>query len=162
VLPTDDAADPADRRVDDTDGRAIAEPPDQTLQRRGHQLAVLVEELAGRRIGQCRAIERAAVPLDGTHHEVDTRIPRDFTDARGFGAWQIDGALEIPTELLAALGRAAAQPRPEVETLRITADEGFGKHDQICSLGGGVAGKNRQFFDRSGRIEENGGGLNDS
>src|SRR5690606_34302541 len=92
-----------------------------------------------------RTIERAAIPFDDAHHEMNARIARDFTDTQDFGAGQINGGLEIATKILTSLRRAAAQPRTKIEPFRIAANEGFGKHDQIRVLAGGIAVRAASF-----------------
>ena len=71
VLPADDRADLAERRVEHRHRRAVAEAPDQPLRRGRHDLAVLAEIAAVGREEQHRAVERAAVAFDDADHEID-------------------------------------------------------------------------------------------
>jgi len=70
VFPADGRAHPAERRIEDGNGRAVALPPDQPFAGRRHQLAVLAEEFAVRPEEQHRAIKRAAVALDRAGDEM--------------------------------------------------------------------------------------------
>ena len=46
ILPADDSADFAEAGLEDGEGRAVAEAPDEALHRGGHQLAMLAREPA--------------------------------------------------------------------------------------------------------------------
>ena len=74
VFPADHGPDPADRRVEDGHGRAVAEAPHQPLGGGRHQLAMLAQEGAIGREEQDRAVERAAIALDDADDEVGTGL----------------------------------------------------------------------------------------
>ncbi len=161
VLPADHAADPPDRCINHADGRAVAKAPDEPLQSGRHQLAMFVEQLAGRGVSEGGAVQRPAIAFDDTDDHVDAVVPRDLANPRRFRSGHINGAFEIASKVLAAFGTAQPEPGAKVQTLRIAADKSLWKDDEIGAIRCGVAGQLTELGQSLGGIEKNRSGLND-
>src|SRR5207249_448393 len=135
--------------------------PDQPLQGRGHQLAVLAQQPAVWTEEQGGAVEGAAVAFDHTDDKMKPVAVGGGPDDLGSLAGHIDGALEIAAELLTSFGRAHTHPGPEGKSFRVSGDEGFGEQDKLCALAGGVGGQVLELGQRSLDVEDDGSGLND-
>ena len=85
VLPADQPADPPERRFDDAQRGAVAHAPDGPLRASGHELAMLVGELAIGGQVQEGVVDRAAVrlPLLDADHEPHAVLARDRSEAVG-------------------------------------------------------------------------------
>jgi hypothetical protein len=135
VLPADDGAHPAERRLEHGHRRAVAEAPDQPLGRRGHNLAVLAQVGAVWCEEQDRAIERPAGALDDPDNEINSVSARRpggrVTASPGMSTL----LSQVPLEVVTAPLRPRADDGAEVEPSRIGRHEGFGKQDETRPCG---------------------------
>ena len=84
VLPADQAAEPAETRLDRLEAAAVALAPDEPLVIGGHELAVMEGELAGRRVVEERVVDRPRpLGLDLVHarDDPDAELLRSLADA---------------------------------------------------------------------------------
>src|SRR6185369_15238097 len=149
------------RRVHRGERGAVPETPDQPFQRRRHQLAVLAEDRAVRAEIDRGAIQRAAVALDDAGHHVHLVARGGLGELCDFGTVDRHGRVEITLELGAALRRASAQVDVEVRALRIAADEGFGKHQELYAAPGRLRHQGERALYGRGCVQQDGGSLRD-
>src|SRR5262245_12874251 len=109
-------------------GRAIAEAPEEPLQRGGHQLAVLAEERAVRAEEQGGAVKRAAVALDHPGGQKQPGAPRSAAEPCGFRPGHQYRSLEVAAELVASFRRPGSKEDVEVGTLWVATDEALRQH----------------------------------
>ena len=159
VLPADDRAHAAERRVHGVERRSVAEAPHESLGARRHQLAVLADETLVGRDQQRRAVQRVAESLDDADHEVHAVLGRSFDQPPHLFAFERHGSVEVPAELLAASRRPHADHGTEGRALRVAADERLREDGELgtscrrlCDETDGLAGG-------CIRIERNGSGL---
>ena len=123
VLPADQAAEPAERRLDRAQPTPVALAPDEPLVVRRHELAVVERELALRRVVEERVVERARplrVRLVDPDDEPDAVLARDRGEPVGVGARRAratrGGAARTPPSRPARPSRRAPSPTPTTGT----------------------------------------------
>jgi hypothetical protein len=162
VFPANDAADAAERGLDHADRRAVTKAPNQPLEGRRHELAVLGEQPTIGAVGQRSAIEGSTVPFDDAKNEMHAIVAGDLAEARRFGPRQVDRTLIVAAKILAALGTAHAQPRAEVDSLRVAPDERLRENHEVRALVGGLARQAGELHHCLWCVEQDRTGLNDS
>jgi len=86
------------------------------------------------------AVKSASLALDDADHHVDPELGSEAGKLVDCRSRDVDGALPVPPEMIAAFRSAVADHRPERDASRVARDESFGKQHEASSAGGRLAG----------------------
>jgi hypothetical protein len=111
---------------------------------------------------QHRAVERAAIALDDADDQVGADFASRIAEAVDGRSGYIYGAIPVAAEQLAALGRARADPGPEIEPARVARDERLGEDDQARPPAGCLMGQDVDYCQRFLPFERDRRRLHDS
>ncbi len=162
IFPADDSTEFPERRVIHRHGRAVAESPDETLGRGGHEFTMFAEIPAVRREEKDCAIECAAIAFDHTHDKINVVCSCDAAKSVDVRTGNVYAAFPITLKVFAAFVCAITNNCAEIESARIGGDESLGKNYETRALASGFGGKRSGFLDRAFTIKCNGRGLDDS
>jgi hypothetical protein len=108
-----------------------------------------------------RAVQRRAAADHGAGDHRDAELGRQRGERAGLRAGHVDRALPVAAELVAPGVAARADAGPEVQALRIAAEERLGEDDELGAAARGAAHPLARAVERGLRVEERRAALHD-